>query len=70
MVRSYPKFDGDPFLAIAHIIDFTEFVSCLGIEHEDVIVRLVLLFLEEKQRVLIKHYYNPKSISSPMVLIQ
>jgi hypothetical protein len=38
-----PKFDGDPFSVIAHIVEFTEFVLCLGIEHEDVIVRIISL---------------------------
>jgi hypothetical protein len=42
-----PKFDGDPSSTIAHIVKFTEFVLCLGIEHEDVVVRLFLLSLEE-----------------------
>jgi hypothetical protein len=42
----------------------------LGIEHEDVMVRLFLLSLEEKQRDWIRHSCKPKSISSSMVLIQ
>jgi hypothetical protein len=38
-----PKFDGDPFSSVAHIVEFTEFILCLGIEHEYVIVQLFLL---------------------------
>jgi hypothetical protein len=45
-----PKFDGDPLSAAAHVIEFTEFVLALFIEHEDVAIRLFLLSLQEKQR--------------------
>jgi hypothetical protein len=39
-----PKFDGDPYSTIiAHIVEFTEFVLGLCIEHENVVVSLFLL---------------------------
>jgi len=50
--------------------EVTEFILCLGIEHEDMIVRLFLLSLKEKQRDWIKHSCKPKSVSSSMIIIQ
>jgi len=65
-----PNFDVDPSLTIAHIVEFTEFFLCFGVEQEDVVLLLFLLPLEERKRDWIKHSCNPKSISSSMILIR
>jgi len=49
-IESIPKFDGDPSLVIAHIVMFTQLILDLDCDQDDVIIRLFLLSLEERQR--------------------
>jgi hypothetical protein len=59
-----PKFDGDPSLAITHVVKFLKYTSEINVIHEDVLIRFFLLSLEARQKNWVKHSLSPKSISS------
>jgi hypothetical protein len=69
-LESIPKFDGDPSLVSAHIVMFTQIILDLYCDQDDIIIRLFLFSLEEKQRDWLIHSCNPRSISSPMALVR
>jgi hypothetical protein len=49
-LESIPKFDGDPSLALAHIVMFNQLILDFDCDQDDVIIRLFLFSLEENQR--------------------
>jgi hypothetical protein len=69
-VNNCPKFDGDPFLAISHVVNFLKYVSEIGVRHYDVLIILFLLSLETRQKDWVKHTLRLKSISSLEIFIE
>jgi hypothetical protein len=49
-----PKFDGDPSLAIAHVVKVLKYVSEINVTHQDVLIRLFLLSLGTRQKNWVK----------------
>jgi len=64
------RFDGDPYLAITHVLKFLKYNLEINVIHEHVLIRLFLLSLEARQKNWVKHPYSPKSISSIAVFIE
>jgi hypothetical protein len=62
--NNYPKFDGDPSLAITHVVNFLKLFSNIDVTHQDVLIRLFFLSLETRQTDWDRHTLNAKSISS------
>jgi hypothetical protein len=62
--KNCPKFDGDPSLAIYHVVNLLKYVSEIDVTHQDVLIRLFFLSLETRQKDWVEHTLHPKSISS------
>jgi hypothetical protein len=45
-----PKFDGDPSLAITHVVNFLKYVLDIDVTHKDVLMILFILSLETRQK--------------------
>jgi hypothetical protein len=65
-----PKFDGSPSLVVTHVVNFLKYVSEINVTYQDVLIRLLLLSLETRQKNWVKHTLNPKSISSLTIFIE
>jgi hypothetical protein len=67
--KNIPKFDGDALFAIPHVSSFLKYVSKLNERHEDVLIRLFVLSLEEDQWRWVKYCSGPRKITSLVGLI-
>jgi hypothetical protein len=65
-----PKFNGDPALAVTHVVNYMEYDSSLNVLHEDVLMKIFVSSLESSQRSCLAHSCNPKSIPSSTMLIE
>jgi hypothetical protein len=53
-VYDCPKFNGDPTLAITHIVRFLKYTSKINVIHEDVLIKLFLVSLEPRQKFWVR----------------
>jgi hypothetical protein len=46
-----PKFDGDPTLAVTHVVNYMRYASSINVMHEDVLMNFFCIFsgLESKE---------------------
>jgi hypothetical protein len=65
-----PKFDGDPALAVTHVVNYMKYVSSLNVLHEDVLMKIFMSSLESSQKDWLAHSCDPKSIPSSTKLIE
>jgi hypothetical protein len=49
-LEDLPKYDGDPSLAIPHIVNFLRYISEINVTHEDVMMRLFVYSFGMKQK--------------------
>jgi hypothetical protein len=63
-VENIPKFDGDPLLAISHVVNSLKYISEINVVHEDVLMRLFYYSLGANKRDWVLLSCNPKSIYS------
>jgi hypothetical protein len=68
--ESCPKFDGDPTLAITHVMNYMKYALSLNVLHEDVLMKIFLSSLESSQKYWFAHSCDPKSIPSSTMLIE
>jgi hypothetical protein len=68
--ESFPKFNGDPTLAVTHVVNYMKYASSLDVLHEDVLMKIFVSSLESSQRNWLAHSCNPKSIPSSTKLIE
>jgi hypothetical protein len=47
---SFPKFNGDPSLAVTHVINYMKYASSFNVRHEDVLMKIFVSSLESSQR--------------------
>jgi hypothetical protein len=72
---SCPKFNGDPALAVTHVVNYMNYASILVVLHEDVIHEDVLMnifvtSLELSQRNFLARSCKPKRIPSYTKIIE
>jgi hypothetical protein len=67
---SCPKFDGDPALAVTHVVNYMKYASSLNVLHEDVLMKIFVSSLESSQKDWLAHSCDPKSIPSSTKLIE
>jgi hypothetical protein len=67
---SCPKFNGDPVLAVTHVVNYMKYDSSLNVLHEDVLMKICVSSLESIQRSWLAHLCNPKSIPSSTKFIE
>jgi hypothetical protein len=48
--ESFPKFNGDPTLAVTHVVNYMKYASSLNVLHEDVLMKIFVSSLESSQR--------------------
>jgi hypothetical protein len=68
--ESCPKFDGDPALAVTHVMNYMKYASSLNVLHEDVLMKIFVSSLESSQKDWLAHSCDPKSIPSSTNLIE
>jgi hypothetical protein len=61
--KKLSKFDGNPSLAIPHVVNFLKYVSEIKVTHQVVLIELFLLSLGTKQREWVKHILSPRRVS-------
>jgi hypothetical protein len=66
----FPKFNGDPTLAVTHVVNYMKYASSLNVLHEDVLMKIFVSSLESSQRSWLAHSCNPRSIPSSTNLIE
>jgi hypothetical protein len=47
--ENFPKFNGDPALAVTHIMEYMKYASRLNVLYEDVLMKCFLSSLEKSQ---------------------
>jgi hypothetical protein len=72
---SFPKFNGDPALAITHVINYMKYASSLDVldedvMHGDVIMNIFVSSLELSQRNFLARSCKPKSIPSSTKIVE
>jgi hypothetical protein len=67
---SFPKFNGDPSLAITHVINYMKYASSLDVLQEDVLMKIFVSSLESSQKDWLAHSCNPKGMPSSTKLIE
>jgi len=65
-----PKFDGNPLLAIAHVVEFMRCIYYENVLHEDVCLHFFFLSLGSEQRGWIKLSCKKRSIYFLTILIR
>jgi hypothetical protein len=50
--ENFPKFNGDPTLAVTHVVNYMKYASSLNVLHEDVLMKIFVSSLESSQRNL------------------
>jgi hypothetical protein len=65
-----PKFDGDPALAVTHVVNDMKYASNLNVLHEDVLMKIFVSSLESSQKDWFAHSCDPKSIPSSTKLVE
>jgi hypothetical protein len=68
--ENFLKFNGDPTLAITHVVNYMKYASSLNVLHEDVLMKIFVSSLESSQRSWLAHSCNPRSILSSTKLIE
>jgi hypothetical protein len=68
--ENFPKFDGDPALAVTHVMNYMKYASSLNMLHEDVLMNFFVSSLESSQKDWLAHSCDPKSIPSSTKLIE
>jgi hypothetical protein len=68
--ENFPKLDGDPALAVTHVVEYMKYASSLNVLHEYVMMKIFVSYLEESQRKWLAHSYDPKNIPFSMKLIE
>jgi hypothetical protein len=63
--ESFPKFNGNPALAVTHVINYMKYASSL-----DVLMKIFVSSLESSQMNLLAHSCNLKSIPSSTKIIE
>jgi hypothetical protein len=59
--ESCPKFNGDPTLAVTHVVNYMKYASSLDVLHEDVLMNIFVSSLESSQRNFLAHSCNPRA---------
>jgi hypothetical protein len=67
---NYPKFDGDPTLAVTHVVNYMKYASSLDVLHEDVLMKICVSSPESSQRNFLANSCNLKIIPSSTKLIE
>jgi hypothetical protein len=67
---SCPKFNGDPTLAVTHVMNYMRYASRLNVLHEYVLMKICVSSLESIQKYLFTHSFDPKSIPYSTKLIE
>jgi hypothetical protein len=50
--ESFPKFNGDPTLAVTHVMNYMKYASSLNVLHEDVLMNFFCIFTGIKSKEL------------------
>jgi hypothetical protein len=54
------KIDSDLTFSVTHVVKFLKYISQINVIHDDVLIRLFLLYLEVIKNNWVKHSLNPK----------
>jgi hypothetical protein len=65
-----PKFDGDPTLAVTHVVNYMRYASSINVMHEDVLMKFCVSSLDSSQRKWLADSCDPKSIRSSTKLVE
>jgi hypothetical protein len=68
--ENFPKFDGDPALAVTHVMNYMKYSLSLNALHEDALMKIYVSSQESSQRDWLAHSCDPKSIPSSTKLIE
>jgi hypothetical protein len=68
--ENFPKFDGDPTLAITHVVNYMRYASSINVMHEDVLMKIFVSSLDLSQRKWLADSCDPKSIWSSTNLVE
>jgi hypothetical protein len=68
--EKFPKFNGDPNLAVHHVVNYMKYASSLNVLHEYVLMKIFVSSLETSQRNFLTHSCDLKSIWSSTNLVE
>jgi hypothetical protein len=68
--ENFHKFDGDPTLAVTHVVNYMMYASGINVLHEYVLTKICVYYMESSQRKWIADSCDPKSIWSSTNLVE